>query len=254
MRALARELDAQRVRAVRARGRQGRGQRDRGGDLRGAGPAVHSAGAARGRRRDRGGGDRHAAAADRAAVRRLPPAHDGVGRRAIVAGGDGGRRAVARGYRVLAVTDHAEGTLSGVGREALPGAARARSGRCRRRSATSFKLLARRRAEHRPGRRAGLRPGVPARVRLVPGVGARSLRAGPRGADAADRDRDAGSDRAHDRPPVGAHDRRPAARSISTTTLSSPRPRRPAPRWRSTAACRDWTCPSRRCAARAAAT
>ena len=46
------------------------------------------------------------------------------------------RRAKARGYRVLAITDHAEGTLSGVGREALLEQRAAHSGACRPSSAT----------------------------------------------------------------------------------------------------------------------
>ena len=46
--------------------------------------------------------------------------------------------AIARGYRVLAVTDHAEGTLSGVGRDAFARAAGADprdAGRARRHAA-----------------------------------------------------------------------------------------------------------------------
>ena len=46
------------------------------------------------------------------------------------------RRRIARGYRVLAVTDHAEGTLSGVGRDAFARAARAHPGAAGRSWAT----------------------------------------------------------------------------------------------------------------------
>ena len=59
--------------------------------------------------------------------------------------------AKARGYRALAITDHAEGTLSGVGREALleqRAKIRALQARARRLAAAP----PRRRAEHRPGR------------------------------------------------------------------------------------------------------
>jgi hypothetical protein len=111
-------VDAQRVRARRARGRQGHRERDRGADLRGAGSALHPAGASRGRGGDRGRRARRASAESRGRARRLPRAHGPLRRRSSLARGRG-RAARARGYCALAITDHAEGTLSGVGREAL---------------------------------------------------------------------------------------------------------------------------------------
>ena len=137
----------------------------------------------------------------------------------------------ARGYRVLAITDHAEGTLSGVGREALL-EQRARIRALQAELGDSLALLHGVELNIGPERRARLRPRVPPAVRLVPGLGARPLRARSRRADQTHRHGHAGSDGAHDRPPLGAHDRRPAAASTSTSTRSSPPPRRPAPRWR----------------------
>ena len=159
--------------------------------------------------------------------------------------------ALARGCRVLAITEHAEGTLSGVGREALL-AQRAEIRALQATLGDSLRAPARRRAEHRPERRARLRRGVPRRLRLVPRVDPRPLRARPRGADPAGRHGHAGSVGAHDRAPLRAHDRRPAARRARPRRRSSPRRRRPAPRSRSTARCRASTSPSTRCAARAA--
>ena len=118
-RALARGLDAQRIRPLGDRGGQSDRERDRGADLRGARPRLHSSGLARRRRRDRSGRDAHAAAADRRPIIGDFHVHttvSGDGRSSleeVVAA------AKARGHRVLAITDHAEGTLSGVGREAL---------------------------------------------------------------------------------------------------------------------------------------
>jgi DNA polymerase (family 10) len=67
--------------------------------------------------------------------------------------------AKARGLRVLAITDHAEGTRSGVGREALlEQRARIRQLQQPRRFAEA---ASRGRAEHRTRRRARLRPRVP---------------------------------------------------------------------------------------------
>ena len=66
----------------------------------------------------------------------------------------------ARGYRVLAITDHAEGTLSGVGREALL-EQRAEIRALQAELGDSLRAAARRRAEHRPERRARLRRRVP---------------------------------------------------------------------------------------------
>ena len=87
---------AERVRALRDRRRPRRRERDRGADLRGARPALHPAGAARGRRRDRGRRGRAAPAADRRGGRRLPRAHLALGRRALDARGGGRRRRRAR--------------------------------------------------------------------------------------------------------------------------------------------------------------
>ena len=92
--------------------------------------------------------------------------------------------AKARGYRVLAITDHAEGTLSGVGREALL-EQRAKIARAASRARRLADAPARRGAEHRAERRARLRSRVPARLRLVPRLGARPLRARSRRADEA---------------------------------------------------------------------
>ena len=122
--------------------------------------------------------------------RRLPRAHDASRATDARRSRTSVAAAKARGYRVLAITDHAEGTLSGVGREALARAAREDPRdpeRARRLAAAS----ARRRAQHRARRRARLRRRVPARLRLVPGVGPRPLRARPRRADPAHRDGDA---------------------------------------------------------------
>ena len=114
---------------------------------------------------------------------------------------------------------------------------------------------ARRRAQHRPERRARLRPRVPRAAST--GASRRctttSSSTAPRRPGASSRAMQDPT-RAHDRPPLGAHDRRAARRSISISTRSSPPPKRPAPRSRSTARCRGSTCPSRRCAARATAT
>ena len=106
----------------------------------------------------------------------------------------------ARGYRVLAITDHAEGTLSGVGREALL-EQRARIRALQAELGDSLTLLHGVELNIGAERRARLRRRVPARVRLVPRLGARPLRARSRRADPAHRHRDAGSDGAHDRAP-----------------------------------------------------
>ena len=137
----------------------------------------------------------------------------------------------ARGYRVLAITDHAEGTLSGVGREALL-EQRARIRALQAELGDSLRLL--HGVELNIGAEGELDYDLEFRrwLRLVRGVGARPLRARSRGADAA-RDRGhAGPDGAHDRPSLGAHDRRRDRRSTSTSTRSSPPPRRRAPRSR----------------------
>ena len=141
-------LDAQRVRALRDRGRQGRRQRDRGADLRGARSARSS---------------RRSCARTRARSRR-PRRARCRGRSATCIGdfhvhttvsGDGRSSleevvaaAKARGYRVLAITDHAEGTLSGVGREALL-EQRAQHPRAAGGARRLAQAPARRRAEHR---------------------------------------------------------------------------------------------------------
>ena len=161
-RALARGLDAERVRAVRARRRQGHRQRDRGGDLRGARPAVHPAGAARGRGRDRGRRERRAAAADRRRLRRLPRAHDGVGRRALVArgGGRGGASRAATACWPSPITPRGRCRASAATRSLEQRARiRAHAGPAGRRADAA----PRRRAEHRPDGRARLRPRVPPR-------------------------------------------------------------------------------------------
>ena len=125
--------------------------------------------------------------------------------------------AIARGYRVLAVTDHAEGTLSGVGRDAfLEQRARIRA----MQAELGDKLQLLHGVELNIGPAGELDYDLEFRrvVRLVPGLGARPLRSRPRRADPPDRDRHAGPGGAHDRPPVGAHDRRRARPSTSTTT------------------------------------
>ena len=159
----------------------------------------------------------------------------------------------ARGCRVLAITDHAEGTLSGVGREALL-AQRAQIRAMQAALGDSLVLLHGVELNIGPNGELDYDPEFRRSLRLVPRLGARSLRAGPRRADPPRRDGDAGPVGAHDRPPLGAHDRRPPADRRSTSTRSSPPPRRPAPRSRSTARCRASTSPSRRSAARAGAT
>ena len=138
--------------------------------------------------------------------------------------------ASARGYRVLAVTDHAEGTLSGVGREAM---------------------LAQREQIR------ALQAQLGDSLRLLHGV---ELNIGPAGEldydlefrrgfdwclasvhDHFDLDRAAQTRRivtAMQDPTVrmighlvGAHDRRPPAHRAGPRRIS-PRPKRPAPRWR----------------------
>ena len=121
-------------------------------------------------------------APDRRRHRRLPRAHVAVRATGSSSLEEVVAAAKARGYRVLAITDHAEGTLSGVGREALleqRAKIRALQARARRLAAPP----PRRRAEHRPARGARLRRRVPARLRLVPRLGARPLRARSRRAD-----------------------------------------------------------------------
>ena len=204
-------VDAERVRAVRARGRQGHRQRDRGGDLPGARAWRSSRPCcARTRARSRPPRPARCPRPIGAAVRRLPPAHDRVGRRALVAGGDG------RGGASRAATASWPSPITP-------------RGRCRasaaRRSSSSGRASAAMQAEL--GDKLKLLHGVelnigPAGeldydlefrrvVRLVPGLGARPLRSRPRRADPPDRDRDAGPGGADDRPPVGAHDRRAPA-------------------------------------------
>ena len=124
----------------------------------------------------------------------------------------------ARGYRVLAVTDHAEGTLSGVSREVMLDQ-REKIRALARELGDELHPPARGRAEHRPRGRARLRPRVPARLRLVPGLRARQLPARPRRPDPADRHRHAGPHGAHDRPPLGAHDRRSPAHRLDLDAI-----------------------------------
>ena len=129
-------LDAERVRALRDRGRQGRRQRDRGADLRGARPAVHPAGAARGRGRDRGRRERARCPQPIGDVdRRLPRAHHGLGRRALVARG-GGRRGARRAATACSpspITPRARSRASAARRSS---SSARRSARCRPSSAT----------------------------------------------------------------------------------------------------------------------
>ena len=126
-------------------------------------------------------------------------------------------RRSARGYRVLAITDHAEGTLSGVGREALL-EQRAQIAALQTQLGDSLTLLHGVELNIGPNGELDYDLEFRAPLRLVPRLGARPLRARSRRADHAHRDRHAGPDGAHDRPPLGAHDRRPPAHR--------PRPRR----------------------------
>ncbi len=162
--------------------------------------------------------------------RRLPRPHHRLGRRPLAARGGGRRR---EGPRLPGPRHHRPRRGDAVGRQPREAArtARALSGHASR--ARRFAAPApRRRAEHRSQRRARLRPRVPPRVRLVPRLGARPLRARSRRADQAGRHGDARSGGADDRPPLGAHDRRPPADRSRHRRHRRPPPRRPAPRSR----------------------
>ena len=153
-----------------------------------------------------------------------------LGRRPLDARGGGRGRARARLPRAR---DHRPRRGHALGRRAR-GAARAARGdpRAAGRARRLARLLHGVELNIGPNGRARLRRRVPQRLRLVPRLGARPLRAGPRGPDPARRHGDAGPVGAHDRPPLRAHDRRRARRSTSISTRSSPPPRRPAPRSR----------------------
>ena len=253
-RALARGLTLNEYALSEIEGGQGRRERDRGADLRGARPALDPARAARGRGRDRGRRARRASRSRSADVIGDFHVHTTVsGDGALDARGGGRRRERARLPRAR---DHRPRRGHALGRRPR-GAPRAARGAPR--AAGRARRLAhappRRRAQHRPATASSTTTPSSAR-------GFDWCLASVHDHFELDRaaqtrrvvDGDAGPDGAHDRPPLGAHDRRaPADRPRSRRDPRRGRGDRHGARGQRRA-CRASTCRSRRCAARAAAT